>query len=92
MSYRESFEEEKMRNETMKCAMLAVAVVVGALSLLIYSMACLSTAEKISEDVYWAKHLENRIELLESEYREHTHVYSTGKPNKPKEFQWQILQ
>ena len=80
MSYRESFEEEKMRNETMKCAMLAGVVVVGALSLLIYGMAQLSSAEKVSADVYGAKHLEGRIMALEVEYKEHRHVYATGKP------------
>ena len=83
MSYRESFEEKKMRNETMKCAMLAVAVVVGALSLLIYGMAWLSSAEKVSAEIYGAKHLEGRIKWLE---KEHVHIYSTGKPNKPKGF------
>ena len=80
MSYRESFEEEKMRNETMKCAMLAVAVVVGALSLLIYGMAQLSSTEKVSAEIYGAKHLEGRIKALEVEYKKHRHVYSTGKP------------
>lgn len=84
--------EEKAKQDTIQGIIFATIVVFGMLSVLIYGMALLSSTKKVSEDVYGAKHLENRIELLESEYREHTHVYSTGKPNKPKEFQWQILQ
>ena len=79
-------EVEVAKQETIKCGIVAACVVLGGLCLLIYGFAWLSSTEKVSAKIYGAKHLEDRIELLESEYREHTHRYSTGKPNKPKGF------
>ena len=78
-SPRINITEEQERQETSNCFIAAVIVVSGMLSILIYGMAWVSSAEKVSAEIYGAKHLENRIELLENEYREHTHRYHDGK-------------
>ena len=75
MSYHETFEAEQSQMQMFFCVIFAGVFVVGALCALIYGFAWLSTAEKISEDVYGVKHLENRITVLEDGYREHTHRY-----------------
>ncbi len=75
-----NINEEQERQQTIQCVIFAVIFVIGAFCALIYGFAWLLTTEKISEEVYGAKHLENRITVLEGEYKEHRHVYSTGKP------------
>ena len=71
-----SITEEKARQDTIQGIIFAVIVVFGMLSVLIYGLASLSSTEKVSAEIYGAKHLEGRITALEG----HTHVYSTGKP------------
>jgi len=58
--------EEQERQETIKCAIWAFVIVVSGLSFFTYGIAWLSTAEKISADIYGAKHLEGRIMALEN--------------------------
>ena len=67
--------EEKAKQDTIHGIIFAVIVVFGMLSVLIYGLASLSSTEKVSAEIYGARHLKDRIELLESEYREHTHRY-----------------
>ena len=75
-----------------QCAMWGIVITTAMLCVPIYGIAWMSTAEKISADVYGAKHLENRIETLENfqnqmmvrieknhiEFEVHTHRYSDG--------------
>ena len=95
MDYRESLEkespyisitEEQERQGTIKCFIAAIIVTLGMFSVLIYGMAWISAVEKENTAFYGAKHLERRITAMEDEYKEHRHVYSTGKPNKPEGF------
>ena len=66
-------------------AMWAVVVTLGMPCLMLFGFAWLSTAEKISADIYGARHLESRITVLENRpvlLMEHTHRYSDGKIRK----------
>jgi len=66
--------------------MWAVVVTLGMLCFMLFGFAWMSTAEKISADVYRAKYLEGRIKALESKTptlenhsMEHVHRYFDGK-------------
>ena len=87
MSKYERWTEEEAKQSTIKAFIAAVIVTLGMFSVLVYGLAYLSSAEKVSADVYGAKHLqgrittiEGRVTAMEDEYKEHRHVYSTGKP------------
>ncbi len=92
MSHYERWNEEEAKQGTLKCFIAAVIVTLGMLCLLIFGLAWMSTAEKVSAEIYGAKYMENQIKSLEDwrtgfsveygmkqvEYENHTHRYHDG--------------
>ena len=75
MSYHETFEAEQSQMQMFFCVIFAGVFVVGALCALIYGFSWLASTEKVSTEIYGARHIKEQIESLENEYREHTHRY-----------------
>ena len=81
-----SYHESPIEKQDYKCFVGAFVLVIGSICAMLFGLAWLSTAEKISADVYRARRLENRIEVLENRpaLMEHVHPETnkkfTGRP------------
>ena len=85
MNLRQILKDPECRGN-IQCAMWGIVITTAMLCVPIYGIAWMSTAEKISADVYGARRLENRIEVLENRpaLMEHVHPETnkkfTGRP------------
>ena len=68
-----SYHESPIEKQDYKCFVGAFVLVIGSICAMLFGLAWLSTAEKISADVYGARRLESRITALESHVRNHIH-------------------
>lgn len=65
----------------------ASCFVIGMLCVLVYGIAWFGHVEVTNEDIYNRRHMAKEIkdlslwkEKFDTEYLNHTHIYSTGKP------------
>ncbi|KKU46089.1 MAG: hypothetical protein UX65_C0010G0020 [Parcubacteria group bacterium GW2011_GWB1_46_8] len=61
-----SYHESPIEKQDYKCFVGAFVLVIGSICAMLFGFAWLSTAERISADVFWAAHLEGRITALEN--------------------------
>ena len=79
-----SYHESPIEKQDYKCFVGAFVLVIGSICAMLFGFAWLSTAEKVSADIYGAKHLEIEWAQKQVEYDNHVHPETnkgfTGKP------------